>query len=55
MKLQNGPPGARAFSRLPSDKKGKALGTRLKYMYASYSMNISSQTCSVSYEKATQF
>jgi hypothetical protein len=29
MKLQNGPPGARAFSRLPNDKKGKALGTRL--------------------------
>jgi hypothetical protein len=23
------PPGARAFSRLPNDKKGKALGTRL--------------------------
>jgi hypothetical protein len=24
------PPGARAFSRLPNDKKGKALGTRLE-------------------------
>jgi hypothetical protein len=27
------PPGARAFSRLPNDKKGKALGTRLIFHY----------------------
>ena len=29
IRIHRRPPGARAFSRLPNDKKGKALGTRL--------------------------
>jgi hypothetical protein len=30
------PPGARVFSRLPNDKKGKALGTRLLILLISF-------------------
>jgi hypothetical protein len=42
------PPGARAFSRLPNDKKGKALGTRLKYGMIWMQMDIDSTSWKIS-------